>query len=149
MEYKKEKRQKKILELIAERPIGTQEALTQALNEAGFPATQATVSRDMRELGLKKLSGDGKGTRYVSGTTGKHSAYRQILSGGILSIEPAGNLVVIRTVSGAAMAVGAALDNMHLSGLVGCIAGDDTLFLAVRSLAEVEPLIHELKVFLT
>ena len=152
MEYsnnKKEKRQKKILELIAARSIGTQEALTQALNEAGFPATQATVSRDMRELGLKKMSGDGKGTRYVAGNTGNHTAYRRILSDGILSIEPAGNLVVIRTVSGAAMAVGAALDNMHLSGLVGCIAGDDTLFLAVRTLEEVEPLINELKICLS
>ena len=144
---KKEKRQKKILELITERPIGTQESLTLALNEAGYPATQATVSRDIRELGLRKVSGDGKGSRYVAGATGKNTAYRQILSGGILSIEPAGNLVVIRTVSGTAMAVGAALDNMALPGLVGCIAGDDTLFLAVRSIPEVEPLIRELKTF--
>lgn len=142
---KKDKRQKKILELIAEQSIGTQEELTRALTEAGFPATQATVSRDIRELGLRKQSGDGQGSRYVSGSTGSSATYRQILSSSMLSVEPAGNLIVIRTVSGAAMAVGAALDHMHLPGLVGCIAGDDTLFLAVRTLEEVEPLMHELR----
>ncbi|MBR0145186.1 MAG: arginine repressor [Eubacterium sp.] len=142
---KKEKRQKKIMELIAERSIGTQEELTQALAEAGFSATQATVSRDIRELGLRKQSGDGRGSRYVAGSVGSSTTYRQILSSGMLSVEPAGNLIVIRTVSGAAMAVGAALDHMHLPGLVGCIAGDDTLFLAVRTLEEVEPMMLELR----
>ena len=145
---KKDKRQKKILELIAERPIGTQEELTQALAEAGFPATQATVSRDIRELGLRKQSGEGRGSRDMAGNAGSSTTYRQILASGILSVEPAGNLLVIRTVSGAAMAVGAALDHMNLPGLVGCIAGDDTLFLAVRTLEEVEPLRKELQVFL-
>jgi transcriptional regulator of arginine metabolism len=142
---KKEKRQKKILELIGERAIGTQEELTGALREAGYPATQATVSRDIRELGLRKVSGDGRGSRYVAGNSGSNATYRQILSNGILSMEPAGNLIVLRTVSGAAMAVGAALDNLHPEGMAGCIAGDDTIFLAVRSPDRVESMMKELR----
>ena len=142
---KKEKRQKKILELIAQRPIGTQEELTKALSEAGYPATQATVSRDIRELGLRKVAGEGHGSRYVEGGQGSNAAYRQILSNGILSMEPAGHLIVLRTVSGAAMAVGAALDNLHPEGMAGCIAGDDTIFLAVRSPDRVESMMKELR----
>ena len=146
---KKEKRQKKILELIAERSIGTQEELTKALLAEGCQTTQATVSRDIREMGLRKVSEDGRGSHYVAGISGTSTTYRQILSSGILSMEPAGNLIVVRTVSGAAMAVGAALDHMQLEGIAGCIAGDDTLFLAVRTLEEVEPLINELKICLS
>ena len=113
---KKEKRQKKILELIAERSIGTQEELTKALLAEGCQTTQATVSRDIREMGLRKVSEDGRGSHYVAGISGTSTTYRQILSSGILSMEPAGNLIVVRTVSGAAMAVGAALDHMQLDG---------------------------------
>jgi len=142
---KKEKRQKKILELISERRIGTQEELTRALSEAGYPATQATVSRDIRELGLRKVNEDSGGSRYVAGVTGSNATYRQILSNGILSMEPAGNLIVLRTVSGAAMAVGAALDNLHPEGMAGCIAGDDTIFLAVRTPDRVESMMRELQ----
>ena len=144
---KKEKRQKKILELIAERSIGTQEELTKALLAEGCQTTQATVSRDIREMGLRKVSEDGRGSHYVAGISGTSTTYRQILSSGILSMEPAGNLIVVRTVSGAAMAVGAALDHMQLEGIAGCIAGDDTIFLAVRSLEYVDSVLRELQHF--
>ena len=144
---KKEKRQKKILELIAERSIGTQEELTKALLAEGCQTTQATVSRDIREMGLRKVSEDGRGSHYVAGISGTSTTYRQILSSGILSMEPAGNLIVVRTVSGAAMAVGAALDHMQLEGIAGCIAGDDTIFLAVRSLEYVASVLRELQHF--
>ena len=144
---KKEERQKKILELIAERSIGTQEELTKALLAEGCQTTQATVSRDIREMGLRKVSEDGRGSHYVAGISGTSTTYRQILSSGILSMEPAGNLIVVRTVSGAAMAVGAALDHMQLEGIAGCIAGDDTIFLAVRSLEYVDSVLRELQHF--
>ena len=77
---KKEKRQKKILELIAERSIGTQEELTKALLAEGCQTTQATVSRDIREMGLRKVSEDGRGSHYVAGISGTSTTYRQILS---------------------------------------------------------------------
>ncbi len=142
---KKEDRQNKILELIETYAIGTQEELTGKLTEAGYHATQATVSRDIRELGLKKVSEKGEGKRYVADRSGGNNTYRQILSGGVVSMEAAGNLIVLKTVSGAAMAVGAALDNMKQEGMAGCIAGDDTIFLAVRSVQQVEPLLRELE----
>ena len=98
-------------------------------------------------MGLRKVSEDGRGSHYVAGISGTSTTYRQILSSGILSMEPAGNLIVVRTVSGAAMAVGAALDHMQLEGIAGCIAGDDTIFLAVRSLEYVDSVLRELQHF--
>ena len=132
----KSKRQEKIIEIIHTMDIETQEELTGELAKAGFQATQATVSRDIRELKLTKAaSADGK-QRYclVSGQDmDMNNKYRKVLAAGILSMEAAENLIVIKTVSGMAMAVGAALDNMELPGLMGCIAGDDTIFCAVKN----------------
>ncbi len=132
----KNSRQKKIIEIIGMKDIETQEELKEELGKYGFDVTQATVSRDIRALGLKKENLPGRGQRYTvknENTAISSDSYKSVLRSGILSIEPAENLIVIKTVSGVAMAVAAALDNMEVEGLIGCIAGDDTIFLAVRS----------------
>lgn len=129
-------RQNKIKEIIENRDIETQDELLAELSKEGFSVTQATISRDIREMKLTKVSGDGGRQRYVliqNEDTDVMQKYHQVLSAGILNMDYAENLIVIRTVSGMAMAVAAALDNMKLPGLMGCIAGDDTIFCAVRN----------------
>ena len=116
--------------------IETQDELQEKLAEAGFKTTQATISRDIREINLTKVAVAGGRQKYTLGKQTNHESiesYRKVLSAGILSMVPAENLIVIKTVSGMAMAVAAALDNVEINGLLGSIAGDDTIFLAVRS----------------
>jgi len=128
-------RHSKIIELIGQYAIETQEELAERLNEAGFSVTQATVSRDIRELKLTKMVVDGR-QRYVVvyNEAGKLSEkYIGILREGFLSMDMAQNILVIKTVSGMAMAVAAALDEMGWPQIVGSIAGDDTIMCAIRS----------------
>ncbi len=132
----KQRRQAKIIEIVENNDIETQDELLTKLTEAGFNTTQATISRDIRDINLTKVSVAGGRQKYALGkSAGRESinSYKQVLSTCILSMEAAENLIVIKTVSGMAMAVGAALDNLSINGLMGCIAGDDTIFLAVRS----------------
>lgn len=137
----KQKRQEKILELIEKREIETQEELADCLKEAGFQVTQATVSRDIRELKLSKLSlGSGK-QKYVSLRTqekGLGDKYSRVLKEGFFSLEEAHHILVVKTVSGMAMAVAAAIDAMKMDGVAGTIAGDDTLMLAIHTKEEME-----------
>ena len=131
----KTKRQRKIIELISDYDIETQEELANLLIENGFAVTQATVSRDIRELNLTKTAmEDGKQKYSVPGNTTKvlNNKYMRVLNDGILSIETAGNILVIKTVSGMAMAVGAAVDAINIKEIVGCIAGDDTIMCVVK-----------------
>ncbi len=129
-------RQSKIIEIVENNDIETQEELTARLLLAGFNTTQATISRDIRELKLTKVVGANGKPKYIV-SKGEDvevtSKYQKVLSAGILSMEAAENLIVIKTVSGVAMAVGAALDNLNINGLMGCIAGDDTLFVVART----------------
>mgnify|MGYP000139113997 FL=1 len=132
----KQKRQAMILAIIEQYDIETQDELQEKLAEAGFKTTQATISRDIREINLTKVAVAGGRQKYTLGKQINHESiesYRKVLSAGILSMVPAENLIVIKTVSGMAMAVAAALDNVEINGLLGSIAGDDTIFLAVRS----------------
>ena len=131
----KRERHGKIIELIGRYDIETQEELAEKLNEAGFQVTQATVSRDIRELKLTKIT-MGDRQRYVA--VREHSRqmgekYIGILRVGFVSMDVAQNILVIKTVSGMAMAVAAALDALHWQDIVGCIAGDDTVFCAIRT----------------
>lgn len=128
-------RHSKIVELIGKYEIETQEELADYLNQAGFQVTQATVSRDIRELKLTKVQSESGKQRYVVlQTQGSFSdKYIRILRDGYLSMDMAQNILVIKTVAGMAMAVAAALDALHFSEIVGCIAGDDTIMCAVRS----------------
>ncbi|HIS47431.1 MAG TPA: arginine repressor [Candidatus Scybalocola faecigallinarum] len=135
----KTKRHAKIIELISQYEIETQEELAQRLIEAGFNVTQATISRDIRELKLSKVAGHNGRQKYVAlaGTeTPNADKYTRVLQDGFISRTMATNLVVIKTVSGMAMAVAVALDAMDIPGMMGCIAGDDTIFCAIHSEAE-------------
>ncbi len=131
----KVERHSKIVELIGKYEIETQEELAERLNHAGYRVTQATVSRDIRELKLSKVqSENGKQHYVVLQNQGAFSdKYIRILRDGFLSMDMAQNILVIKTVSGMAMAVAAALDAIHFHEIVGCIAGDDTIMCAVRS----------------
>lgn len=144
----KAKRQAKILDLIVKKEIGTQEELTTELERAGFIATQATVSRDIREMKLTKVAmSDGK-LRYVAyrkTDEDMREKYIRIFRDGYVSMDNAQNILVIRTVSGMAMAVAAALDHMEMSEIVGSIAGDDTIMCAVRSMDDTVVIMNKLR----
>lgn len=144
----KAKRQAKILDLIVKKEIGTQEELTTELERAGFIATQATVSRDIREMKLTKVAmSDGK-LRYVAYRKTDDDMcekYIRIFRDGFVSMDNAQNILVIRTVSGMAMAVAAALDHMELPEIVGSIAGDDTIMCAVRSIDDTIVIMNKLR----
>ena len=132
----KAKRQRKIIDLINEYNIETQEELASKLVESGFSVTQATVSRDIRELNLIKTSNEKGGQKYTvksSPDIVDDSKYMRVLNDGVLSMQCAENMLVIKTVSGMAMAVGAAIDAINIEQIIGCIAGDDTIMCAAKT----------------
>ena len=128
-------RQQRILELIQMHDIEKQEELVQMLCEDGFDVTQATVSRDISQLRLKKVSGK-NGKLVYKAAESKHQQAEPILKESYVSMDMAMNILVIKTVSGMAMAAAAALDACHFSEIVGCIAGDDTIMCAVRTVPD-------------
>ncbi|WP_035769134.1 arginine repressor [Butyrivibrio sp. NC2002] len=140
----KKNRQEKIIEIIQNNVIETQEQIADMLNAEGFSVTQATVSRDIRQLRLTKRSTpDGKNKYvYIQDDMGMNDKYADVLRAGFVSMDQAQNILVIRTVSGMAMAVAAALDAMDFEEVVGCIAGDDTIMAAIRTNGDV-PLVME------
>lgn len=128
-------RQAKIIELIGKYDIETQEELCAKLIEEGYEVTQATVSRDIRALKLTKVAdSDGRSVyRTMVGNTDFSQKYLNILKNGYVSMDMAQNILVIKTVAGMAMAVAAAIDSLNYREVVGCIAGDDTIMVAVRT----------------
>lgn len=131
-------RHKRIIELINEYDIETQEELADKLNQSGYNVTQATVSRDIRQLRLIKKSVNGK-QKYIvlqNEANDLNEKYIRILKDGFVSMAMAQNILVIKTVSGMAMAVAAALDAMNWPEIVGSIAGDDTVMCAIGSVDE-------------
>ena len=138
----------KILELIAKYDIETQEELVEKLCDAGFNVTQATVSRDIRTLHLYKQStGDGR-QKYCVNKRPDHeldSKYKRVLKDGFISLDMAQNILVIKTVSGMAMAVAAAIDSMEFSEIVGTIAGDDTIMMAIRTVEDSKAVMDKIK----
>lgn len=135
----KAERHAKILELIRKYEIGTQEELSVRLEQDGYHVTQATVSRDIRELKLSKVALSNGRQKYVTlmGDKGEmREKYVRVFRDGFVSMDMAQNILVIRTVAGMAMAVAAALDDMNCHEIVGSIAGDDTIMCAVRSVED-------------
>ena len=132
----KKKRLDKILELIRNNEIETQAELAERLRNSGYNVTQATVSRDIRELKLTKMAmGNGR-QKYVAlneSTEDLSEKYTRVFKDGFISMDMAQNILVVKTVSGMAMAVAAAIDALGLHEIVGCIAGDDTIMCAIRS----------------
>lgn len=143
-------RHRKIVEIIEKHEVETQEDLAGYLKEAGFTVTQATISRDIRELHLSKVpSGGGKQKYVVLRQDDSHlgDKYIRVLRDGFASMDMAQNILVVKTVAGMAMAVAAALDALKFSEIVGCIAGDDTIMVAVRTVEDTQVLmdkIHEM-----
>ena len=132
----KTKRQTKMLELIKKHNIETQEELSDYLQKEGYQVTQATVSRDIRELKLTKVAMSNGRQKYAALTEANEDLsekYTRVFRDAFVSMDMAQNILVIKTVSGMAIAVAAAIDAMHLHEIVGCIAGDDTIMCAVRS----------------
>ncbi len=125
-------RHEAILELIEGNPVSTQEMLVELLQRQGWNVTQATISRDIKSLGLKKIS-TGHQTRYVkpTGIPPQPAAIHanSILNSGVIEVIGAQNFVIVKCYAGMANAVCATIDNMHLQGMAGSIAGDDTIFI--------------------
>lgn len=144
----KEKRQAKILELIALYPINTQEELLRLLRNAGFDVTQATVSRDIKELRLlKSLSPDGK-YRYVPAqeeAKASSEKFYSLFADSALTVGFAQNIVCVKCMTGMANAVCAAMDTIRRDEIVGTLAGDDTIFILTRNEATAARLSDELK----
>ena len=143
----KVERHSKIVELIGKYEIETQEELAEKLNEAGFNVTQATVSRDIRELKLTKLQAENGRQRYMVLESPRGTSaikYIRILKDGYMSMDMAQNILVIKTVSGMAMAVAAALDAIQFHEIVGCIAGDDTIMCVVKTSEQAPGVVQKL-----
>ena len=141
-------RHAQIIKLINQYDIETQEELAKILNDEGYNVTQATVSRDIRELNLSKVSVDGKRTRYATLSKDKPVAsdkFLTVLKEGFVSMDMAQNILVIKTVSGMAMAVAEALDVIGFHEIVGCVAGDNTIMCAVRTVDDTIILMDKLK----
>lgn len=127
-------RQAKIIELVGKFDIETQEDLCSRLIKEGYDVTQATVSRDIRSLKLTKIStSDGRSVyRSMHEDADAGEKRMNIFKNAFVSMDAAQNILVIKTIPGLAMAIGSALDNLNYREIVGCIAGDDTLFVATR-----------------
>lgn len=140
-------RHRKIVEIIERYDVETQEELANYLKEAGFAVTQATVSRDIRELKLSKIpTGSGRQKYVVLKQDDAHMGdkYIRVLKDGFVSMDMAQNILVLKTVSGMAMAVAAAVDALRFPEVVGCIAGDDTIMMAVRTVEETKSLMEKI-----
>ena len=141
-------RQNKILELIRAHEIETQEELMALLQAEGFAVTQATVSRDIRELKLTKMASSKGKQKY--GVLNSHTSpmmdkFERIFRDAFVSMDMAQNILVIKTVSGMAGAVGAAIDAMHLHEIVGSIAGDDTIMCVIRTTEDTISIMKKLR----
>ncbi len=138
-------RHAKIHELINQHEVETQDELVKLLEKEGFSVTQATISRDIKQLRLiKVLSSNGS---YKYSTIKEQSEiitekFIKIFKDSLLNIDHAENIIVIKTLPGAAQAAGAALDSMNRDEIVGTLAGDDTVFLVVRTRKDIQPLIE-------
>ena len=144
----KTSRQSKIIEIIQKYDVETQEELSEYLVKEGFSVTQATVSRDIRELKLTKIAMDNGRQKYaVFADTSEDMSekYVRVLKDGFLSMDNAQNILVIKTVSGMAGAVCAAIDAMKIHEIVGSIAGDDNIKCEIRKVEETHSLMKKIR----
>ena len=145
----KSTRQKLIKDIIKKNSVKTQDALLELLKEAGINATQATLSRDIKELQIVKISDQQGGTKYAcsSNLSGDASSYRfkNVLVDAVRSITAAENIVVIKSYPGMGSAVGASIDMLHDEKIVGSLAGDDTVFIVMQTKEEAKIFAEELR----
>lgn len=144
----KEKRQAKILEIVSQQTVETQEQLLDELEKAGYPATQSTISRDIKELGLVKSPIGGGRLAYsqLEGQMGHSLTDRMVrtLRNAVLGIDFSGNFIILRTFTGGAAAAAAALDKLEYSEIMGTIAGDDTILVILRDSAKTQEVVDRL-----
>lgn len=144
----KTRRHAKILEIINSHSVETQEDLQVLLRQAGYSVTQATVSRDIKELRLVKTPGQGGGYRYATAKGGgEHisAKFHSIFADSVVQVQYAQNIVVVHCLPGMAQAACAAMDSLHWSQVIGTLAGDDTFICIVTGEREAEDLVLELK----
>lgn len=147
----KKNRQDAILRIISQQEVETQEQLASLLNAEGFEVTQATVSRDIRALKLSKIAtgnGHQKYIKFVNDDKHLSGKYVNVFKEGFVSVDTAQNILVVKTVSGMAMAVAAAIDSMEFPEIVGSIAGDDTIMMAIRTVEETNSLKDQIMLLL-
>jgi transcriptional regulator of arginine metabolism len=142
----KERRQRTIVELIRGQTLSNQEQLAERLASLGYAATQATISRDLEQIGALKVRRNGQLSYALRDEvrSGPNPRLAAVFRDWVRSVEPASNLVVIRTPPGSAHLVGVALDNSDLHEIVGTICGDDTVFVACRGSADAQALAAKL-----
>ncbi len=148
----KTRRHAKILEIINNYQVETQEELQNHLSKAGFSVTQATVSRDIKELRLIKIPDDRGGYRYSIARSGNDhisTKFHSVFSNSVIGIQYAQNIVVVHCLNGMAQAACAAMDSLHWKQVIGTLAGDDTFICIVTSERDAEELVMELKKILT
>lgn len=146
----KSTRQEDIIRIISTQKIETQQELASALRELGYTVTQATVSRDIRELNLiKTASGDRGSYYYTRRPERKESAVSErlirILSDSLVSIDYAGQMIVVRTLSGSANVAAEAIDTLQWTEILGTIAGDNTIFIVVRNIKDAEKVVARIR----
>lgn len=142
-------RQRAIIDIIATRAIHTQAQLTAELNRRGFDVTQATVSRDVKELGLVKVPAEGGVYRYALPEGGHgpdpYDRLTRLFADSVVSLDWSLNLIVIHTLPGTAHAVASCLDQVRLDGVIGTVAGDDTILVVVKPGKRVRQVLEELE----
>ena len=147
----KSDRHAEILKIIENESVETQDELLGKLKAAGYKATQATISRDIKDLRLVKTLGDDGKYRYIAAENPKTDVRKNLgalLNSSVISMETAQNIVVIKTFGGMANAVFASIDAREHRSIVGTIAGDDTIFIACRDLTAAAELISEFKMLI-
>lgn len=147
----KKGRQAEIIKIIERQNVETQQELAQLLIDAGYDVTQATVSRDIKALKLSKVpAGNGHQKYVLLRNDEKHlsAKYVNVLKEGFVSMDMAQNILVVKTVSGMAMAVAAAIDNLKYPEIVGSIAGDDTIMMAIRSVEDTKSIMNQIMMLL-
>lgn len=143
-------RQLKIIDIVNSNNIETQQELTDLLTEAGFESTQATISRDIKELGIVKIMTPNRKFRYVYGHAERAvtNKFGNLFRESVLSIKSAQNIICIKTMTGSANTAAAFIDTLSLEEIIGSIAGDDTVMLVCSSDSVVESIIRILQSYL-
>lgn len=141
-------RQLKLIEIINKNEIETQEALAEALRNEGYLVTQATVSRDINDLGLIKVMTPNKTYKYAQPASTEQKSSGKMLNlfrECVISIDYAGHLIVIKTVSGGANSAATLVDKLNFPEVMGCVAGDDTILVVIKDQQKIVPIVEKLK----
>lgn len=141
-------RQLKLIEIINKNEIETQEALAEALRNEGYLVTQATVSRDIKDLGLIKVMTPNKTYKYAQPASTEQKSSGKMLNlfrECVISIDYAGHLIVIKTVSGGANSAATLVDKLNIPEVMGCVAGDDTILVVIKDQQKIVPIVEKLK----